>query len=326
VFGPNGVNLGNAAGIVPGGSCGYHDTFNYNFTLPVNYTVQPHTTLVVPTGTCHSITNSPNNEIYADEEVSYLAHELEETATDPNDDSGWHSSGNTENADLCHGIMGNLLPPGNVDANMTFGGKKWLVQENFIRSTGLCHQGGATALTLAKTAWVTTIGVANDNIFPVITCNSQLAACPIVWTSSNPAIATVPASTTTIPIPVTGVTPGVVTITGCTGKEDDQICITRTDTSVTPFPTPITGPSSVRLNQVCYWYGTPGGGVPPYTWGTWSANTGAQGYSESPDSWTGSISAGSQFAIQVYIWDSHGRASSAVKIVTVSASAPNCNH
>ena len=55
--------------------------------------------------------------------VSVVAHELEETTSDPNINA-WHGSGNSENADN-----------GSV-ANMHLGSRDYLVQQNWVNDSG----------------------------------------------------------------------------------------------------------------------------------------------------------------------------------------------
>jgi hypothetical protein len=316
VFGALGVNLGDAQGL---GGCAYHSHTSWG-PLPVIYAVQPYN---IPG--CQIPSPSPNNDPPADAQVNLLAHELEEAATDPID--GWHN-GNTENADLCAWIFGTQYTVSGANANMKFAGKHWLIQENYIQSTGHCHLGGATTLSVTPATGTATIGLLNDKAYVSSGCNSTLLACPMVWTSSNPAVATVPASTTVSPAEITGVSAGSATITGCTGREDDQICTTHTTNVYPTFTTTISGPSQVRLGQSCLWTTSEsGGGVGPYTYGTWYATAGATGSSETPDVWRGSLPnppGGSGFDLYLWVWDSRGVASYKTKHITINPSAPNC--
>ncbi len=86
--------------------------------------------------------NSPNGDPGADAMVSVIAHELEETATDP-DLNAWYDSNGAENADKCAWTFGNTNTESNGSAyNMTLGARDYLVQQNWVNA-----QGGGCALS-----------------------------------------------------------------------------------------------------------------------------------------------------------------------------------
>jgi hypothetical protein len=85
---------------------------------------------------CEEETTSPNGDSGADGMASIMAHEMEETLTDP-DLNAWYDSSGEENADKCawkfgpvHGTMGNGA------YNETFGTHNWLIQMNWENSRG----------------------------------------------------------------------------------------------------------------------------------------------------------------------------------------------
>ncbi len=86
--------------------------------------------------------NSPNGDPGADAMVSVIAHELEETATDP-DLNAWYDSSGAENADKCAWTFGTTYTVSNGSlANMNLGTRDYLVQQNWVNA-----QGGICALS-----------------------------------------------------------------------------------------------------------------------------------------------------------------------------------
>ena len=81
---------------------------------------------------------SPNGNIGADGMASIIAHELEEAATDP-DLNAWYDSSGAENADKCAWTWGSTTTVGSYKYNQTFGGRNWLIQQNWVNSgAGFC--------------------------------------------------------------------------------------------------------------------------------------------------------------------------------------------
>jgi hypothetical protein len=83
-------------------------------------------------------TVSPNGNPGVDAAISVLTHELEEAVTDPDfSPAGWYANSNGyENGDLCAWTFGHFqfqVPNGSW-ANMTFGGRNWLIQRNILKS------------------------------------------------------------------------------------------------------------------------------------------------------------------------------------------------
>ena len=79
---------------------------------------------------------SPNSNVGADAMASIMAHELEETATDPDLNAWWDSRG-YENADKCAWTFGNTYTVANGSkANMKLGGLDVLIQRNWVNASG----------------------------------------------------------------------------------------------------------------------------------------------------------------------------------------------
>jgi hypothetical protein len=85
---------------------------------------------------CEAQTTSPNNDSGADGMASVMAHEAEETDTDP-DLNAWYDSSGEENADKCAWIWGPLSTASNGSKyNQTLAGYHWLIQMNWENSRG----------------------------------------------------------------------------------------------------------------------------------------------------------------------------------------------
>lgn len=133
VFTGTSVNLGGGFGSQ---YCAYHGHFTSN-GRDVKYAAQPYNA-DFPSG-CSALSGSPNGDFAADAEVNTLAHEIEEAATDP-DLNAWYDRRGYENADKCAWTFGStyLTSNGSV-ANMSVGGKDFLIQRNWVNiSPGGC--------------------------------------------------------------------------------------------------------------------------------------------------------------------------------------------
>jgi hypothetical protein len=89
---------------------------------------------------------SPNGNAGADGMASVLAHELEETATDP-DLNAWYDRRGYENADKCAWTLGttSTLPSG-AKNNMTLGPRNYLIQQNWVNAKSSSGANGYCAL------------------------------------------------------------------------------------------------------------------------------------------------------------------------------------
>jgi Phosphate-induced protein 1 conserved region len=81
-------------------------------------------------------TTSPNGNPGADAMASVVAHELEETATDP-DLNAWYDQRGYENADKCAWTFGTTYSVANGSkANMKLGNLDFLIQRNWVNASG----------------------------------------------------------------------------------------------------------------------------------------------------------------------------------------------
>ena len=88
-------------------------------------------------GACSMQTSvSPNGNPGADAMASVIAHELEESATDPGLNA-WYDRRGYENADKCAWTFGTTYAVGNGSvANMSLGGRNFLIQRNWVNASG----------------------------------------------------------------------------------------------------------------------------------------------------------------------------------------------
>ena len=88
-------------------------------------------------GSCAQQTgSSPNGDPAADAMVSVMAHELEETTSDPNLNA-WYDTTGAENADKCAWTFGTTYgSAGGSIANMNLGGHDYLIQQNWVNANG----------------------------------------------------------------------------------------------------------------------------------------------------------------------------------------------
>lgn len=85
---------------------------------------------------CAAQTVGPNGNAGADGMASILAHELEETVTDP-DLNAWYDSRGYENADKCAWTFGTTsTAPNGALYNVTLGSRNYLIQRNWVNAAG----------------------------------------------------------------------------------------------------------------------------------------------------------------------------------------------
>ena len=85
---------------------------------------------------CEAQTTSPNGNAGADGMASIIAHELEESVTDP-DLNAWYDRRGQENADKCAWTFGTTKTSANGSQyNMTLGNSQYLIQRNWVNASG----------------------------------------------------------------------------------------------------------------------------------------------------------------------------------------------
>jgi hypothetical protein len=90
---------------------------------------------------CAAQTTSPNSNAGVDGMISVIAHELEESNTDPDPRSGWADSSGAENGDKCAWTFGSaqFQTSNGAWANMTLGSRNFLIQRNIDTRNNKCY-------------------------------------------------------------------------------------------------------------------------------------------------------------------------------------------
>ncbi len=84
---------------------------------------------------CEAQTTGPNGNAGADGMASIIAHELEESVTDP-DLNAWYDTRGQENADKCAWTFGSTYDVNGAEANMLLGNRNFLIQQNWVNASG----------------------------------------------------------------------------------------------------------------------------------------------------------------------------------------------
>ncbi len=85
---------------------------------------------------CAAQTTTPNGDLAGDAMANLVAHELEESVTDP-DLNAWFDRRGQENADKCAWTFGTTSTASNGSQyNMVLGGLEYLIQRNWVNASG----------------------------------------------------------------------------------------------------------------------------------------------------------------------------------------------
>ena len=124
--------------------CGYHSNYTDTTYGTVLYSTIPSAAACPSScGVFSGDGTSPNGNVEADEGVSVLAHEAEETQSDALG-TAWYDRRGNENADKCAYKYGPTTIGGNgATVNQTWSGKSWLVQMNWSNQISGCAQKSA---------------------------------------------------------------------------------------------------------------------------------------------------------------------------------------
>ena len=115
--------------------CGWHTHGSYSAT-DIKYSFVGDASRCIASCAAQSV--GPNGNPGVDGMLSVVAHELEETVSDPDLNAWFFSSGN-ENGDQCAWKFGTTYTSGGANANVHLGSRDYLLQQNWIRATaGKC--------------------------------------------------------------------------------------------------------------------------------------------------------------------------------------------
>jgi len=155
IFTGPGVNLGGGFSSSNLQYCAWHSAYWFKGGPIVQFSAMPYDADFNPDHPsangyiCTFLTKGQNGDLGADAAVSAVAHETEETATDPVSlthtpyFAGWYDAYGEENADKCAYQYGPTLVKHRDYWNITIGGKPFLVQQNW---TNVSPQGCLTGL------------------------------------------------------------------------------------------------------------------------------------------------------------------------------------
>jgi len=124
--------------------CGWHSYGNTRVGKQTFIAIQDFNSAADITS-CSWQTVSPNANVALDAMASVLAHEIDETITDPYLNA-WYDNRGAENADKCAWTFGATSLSGSAKYNATFGGTKYLIQQNWL-ADNLVTLSGASAGT-----------------------------------------------------------------------------------------------------------------------------------------------------------------------------------
>jgi hypothetical protein len=229
--------------------CGWHSWGSFGAT-PVQYSFVGNA--AGPSiGSCAGQTaSSPNDDIGVDAMISVMAHELEETATDPRGNA-WYDSSGAENADKCAWTFGTTYAVNGSLANMNLGGHDYLIQQNWLNAQGgKCALSWVSAPDFSISASPSTVSIAKGSSSPVTISVAGLngfsgsvtlgvSACPAALICSTPSPVSVSAggsSTLTIGAVTAGNYTVSVTGSGSSGTHSANITVNVPDYTLSASP------------------------------------------------------------------------------------------
>lgn len=98
----------------------------------------------------YPVEESPNGNPDADTEVSPLSHEINESITDPDTETGWYDSSGFENGDECAYIFGGTSGTAGHLYNQVINGGHFLTQEEFSNNDFAITGGGCVQSASAE--------------------------------------------------------------------------------------------------------------------------------------------------------------------------------
>jgi hypothetical protein len=119
--------------------CGFHTSGTFGTTdIKVAFVGDPATQCpATHRPNCSHQSLSPNGNEGADAMANVMAHELNETVTDPHGDAWFHVNTAGENGDLCNFNFGSTFTALNgANANVVLSGRQYLIQQNWLNANG----------------------------------------------------------------------------------------------------------------------------------------------------------------------------------------------
>ena len=240
---PNGVYFVLTSGDVqvsgfPGSVCGWHSQQTYSNTNS-NTNIQ-YAFVGNPApgglGSCAPQANqtvSPNANPGADAMASTIAHELEESVTDPGG-SAWYDASGNENADKCAWTFGATYTTtlNGSTANMKLGGRDYLIQQDWVNANGgFCGLSASYGPDFALTATADTRTVSQGGV----TGSYQVSVTDLRGFSSTItfSVSGLPAGAIASAIPTSPSGASFTVSTGTAGPGTYSLTITGTGGSLT---------------------------------------------------------------------------------------------
>jgi hypothetical protein len=210
--------------------CGWHSQQTYNNTK-IQYAFVGNSDPAV-LGACAQQTVSPNANPGADAMANIVAHELEESVTDPAGDAWIDSSGN-ENADKCAWTFGSTYNAINGSkANMQLGGRDYLIQQDWVNASGgYCALSASPGPDFALAATTSSQTVSQGGV----TGSYHVSVIDVKGFSSsiNFGVSGLPAGATFSAIPASPTGADFTISTGSAGAGSYSLTITGTGGSLT---------------------------------------------------------------------------------------------
>jgi hypothetical protein len=144
---PSDVQVCLPGGCIATAYCGYHGDLTPGGLAQTAYTV-----IGVPSGGGCAVSDGPHNDPALDGAVGVEAHELIETATDPQPGLGYEDGVGLEIADLCHVLVGNVTPAASGFYNQVLGGDEYLLPEMWSNQGATCAQSLPSPATVSISA------------------------------------------------------------------------------------------------------------------------------------------------------------------------------
>jgi len=174
---------------------------------------------------------SPNNDPPVDAMISVMSHELEEAITDPNLNAWYSNQTGEENADMCAWNFGaESTAPNGSQYNMSFGGRNYLIQQNWLNANG----GGCALSYTATPDFSLSVSPTSQTLSSSggTTGNYTITAIPLGGFTGTPSysITGLPAGVSSSAISSTG----TFTLTAVSGLVAKSYPFTITGTSISP--------------------------------------------------------------------------------------------